>query len=990
MRRRDRLNLILPLSVLSLSLLAAPVAGAETDGGAVVGSYLSQVNAEQAVRRTASALDQDADRAASLEISVLPSTVAGREWFRVIVHDRTGQMSGRALVQRLRGLGFESAWFTTELGQQRSSVSVAGDVTQSPTELANLADRQDRARDSASSVRSMPKRLGERSTEATPIQAVVGRRSGSLIQPSDLSSVEVIETLDGVDRHGFSIPGFTDSDVDIQLDGRLDEAFWKQIPFYDEFMVAVPDLRRRGDYDTHVRFFTTEKGLYVGAIMYQPVDTLVKRYSIRDDYLDRDSFGINIDTSGEALVGYWFMIALSGNVQDGKLLPERNYSRDWDGPWIGKAAQREDGWSAEAFFPWSMMNVPEIDGKRTIGLLANRQVSHQNHRYQWPGYPYSSARFLSAFNRVDVKGVEPVPQLAAIPYASATLDQANDDDDLRVGADISWKPSPAIEGTLSVYPDFGAVEADDVVLNLTASETFFPEKRLFFLEGNEVFEAHPRAGIGYLSRIISNEDFASTSRRVFSRDFLPTPISLLNTRRIGGAARQVDVPEGLTPNRGQRDVPTDLLGAAKLTGSLNDFRYGVMTAFEDDVEWLATTDATAMPADIEAPGRDFAVARFLYEDIDESRKSVGYLGTAMQGPLYDAYVHSLDAHYTSKTGNIIADAQFIQSDRDEVDGYGALFDVMYTASGSMKHKFELEYMDEEVDFNDMGFLRRNNYGQFRYILLYNKQNLTEHIKNYRSTIVAEQQYNIEPGQLINSGVYWRNSMVFPGRNTFKATFAHLPERWEDFDSRGNGAYRVDARNYVDFVLATNAAHMFSFSASVGGQQEHLGDWTLNGAFGVTVIPSEQFSLKLDVRYKKRNGWLVYQGGRDFGSYNGTEWQPALDFNWFLSYNHQIRLSLQWAGVRAREDGFLTIPQGDGDLMPGVRTLPDHDFTVSLLTAQLRYRWEIAPLTDLFLVYNRGNQLPNLIDSPFDDLFDDVLRDPIVDSFIAKLRWRFGN
>ena len=802
--------------------------------------------------------------------------------------------------------------------------------------------------------------------------------------------MSVIETLDGVERHRFDIPNFTDAEAAIQLDGRIDEPFWDRIPYHDEFVVAVPDLRQRGDYDTHVRMFVTEKGLYVGAIMYQPIDTLVSRYSVRDDFLDRDTFGVNLDTSGEALVGYWFNVALSGNVQDGKLLPERNYSRDWDGPWIGKSAYRDDGWSAEAFFPWSMMNVPEVDGKRKIGMLLNRQVSHKNHRYQWPGFPYASARFLSAFNEVGVEGVSPVPQLAAIPYASGIVDEANEDNELRVGADVSWKPSPALEGTLSINPDFGAVEADDVVLNLSASETFFPEKRLFFLEGNEVFEAHPRVGSGYIARIISNEDFASTSRRVFLRDFLPTPISLLNTRRIGGAARQVEVPDGVTPVRGQRNRPTDLLGAVKLTGSVGDFRYGVMTAFEDEVEWRGTDDATGREVTIVDDGRDFAVTRFVYEDIGEDRRSIGYLGTAMQGELFDSYVHSLDAHYTSGTGAVIADAQVMMSDRDDVEGYGGLFDLMWAVSGSLRHKFEFEYMDEDVNFNDVGFLRRNNYAQARYIMLFNQQTVSDLISNYRTTVTLEQGYNIDEGQQITNGIYWRNSFVLPGRNTVKATFAYQGERWEDFDSRGNGAYRVDGLGYVDFLIATNQANMFSFSGSIGAQQEHLGDWTLNSSFGVTIRPSDQFLINFDLRYKKRDGWLVYQGGRNFGAYSGTEWQPRLDFNWFISYNHQIRLSMQWAGVRAREERFLAVPLGDGDLADAPRTLPDHDFTVSLLTAQLRYRWEIAPLTDLFLVYNRGNVLPNQVDSPFEDLFTDTLRDPIIDAFIAKIRWRFGN
>jgi len=950
-------------------------AHAEAIGAAVLGSYLSQANAEQAVVRAQRKLTNR-----SIRFEIRKADVAGRVWFRVLAYDGQGHIDGRELVARVSRVGYEGAWFMAAAGPHRARVE--------PRQVEDVALQASELQP----VQIIPGSVRE-GIKGKPSARVFLGGSGpasSLLDPAGVHPVKVIETLEGVERHRFDIPGFAEAAVEVSLDGRLDEAFWQSIPYYDEFMVAVPDLGARGEHETHVRFFTTEKGLYVGAIMYQPPDTLVSRYSVRDDFLDRDSFGVSLDTSGEGLVGYWFMIALSGNVQDGKILPERNYSRDWDGPWIGKSALREDGWSVEAFFPWSMMNMPEVDGRRSIGVLANRQVSYKNHRYQWPGYPYSSARFLSAFNEVGVTGVEPVPLLAAIPYASMTLDEANADDELRVGADISWKPSPTLEGTLSLNPDFGAVEADDVVLNLTASETFFPEKRLFFLEGNEVFEAHPRSGMGYIMRVISNEDFASTSRRIFARDFIPLPISILNTRRIGGTARQVEVPDGVTPDRGQRDLPTDLLGAVKLTGSVGDFRYGVMGAFEDEVEWLGLDTINGLSTHIRGDGRDFAVARLLYEDIGETRRSVGYMGTAMQGELFDAYVHSIDAHYTSGSGKIVVDSQLIMSDRADVEGYGGLVDVMYALNRSTRHKLELEYMDGNVDFNDMGFLRRNNYAQLRYLLLYNKQNLTERIKNYRATVVLEQQYNVEPGQVTDSGIYWRNSMNLPGRNTLKATFAYLPQRWEDFDSRGNGAYKVDERGFVDFLLATNAAHMFSFSGSLGLQQEHLGDWTLNGSLGVTITPSDHFSLKIDVRYKKRDGWLVYQGDRNFGAYEGTEWQPALDFNWYISHNHQIRLSMQWAGVRARENGFYEIPLRDGQLQNAERTLTDHDFTVSLLTAQLRYRWGIAPLTDLFLVYNRGNSLPNQIDSPFNDLFDDVLREPIVDSFIAKLRWRFGN
>ena len=219
---------------------------------------------------------------------------------------------------------------------------------------------------------------------------------------------------------------------------------------------------------------------------------------------------------------------------------------------------------------------------------------------------------------------------------------------------------------------------------------------------------------------------------------------------------------------------------------------------------------------------------------------------------------------------------------------------------------------------------------------------------------------------------------------------YFPERYEDVDSRGNGAYRGDDRGWVDLHLSTDANKMFSWGFGINGLQEHLGDWTLGAQAGVTIRPISALAIDLDVRYKRRRGWLVYQGGRNFGAYDGTEWQPGMTVNWFMAPNHQLKLSVQWAGVRARENGFFAVPFGDGDLVDAARTLPDHDFTVSLVTTQLRYRWEIAPLTDLFIVYNRGNRLPNQFDGEFVDLFEDAFDDPIIDAFVAKLRYRFGN
>ncbi|HEY5647189.1 MAG TPA: hypothetical protein VIS76_14660, partial [Pseudomonadales bacterium] len=107
---------------------------------------------------------------------------------------------------------------------------------------------------------------------------------------------------------------------------------------------------------------------------------------------------------------------------------------------------------------------------------------------------------------------------------------------------------------------------------------------------------------------------------------------------------------------------------------------------------------------------------------------------------------------------------------------------------------------------------------------------------------------------------------------------------------------------------------------------------------------------------------------------------------------QLRFSMQWVGIQAAAQQLYRAPAEGGDLMPigGPEQAEAADFTISRLAAQLRYRWEIAPLSDLFLVYTRGANLPNRGDDGMSDLFWDALNDPIVDRFVIKLRYRFGN
>ena len=415
----------------------------------------------------------------------------------------------------------------------------------------------------------------------------------------------------------------------------------------------------------------------------------------------------------------------------------------------------------------------------------------------------------------------------------------------------------------------------------------------------------------------------------------------------------------------------------------------MLAAFEDEVEWHVD-DALDVRRTFRADGRDFGVARLLYEVNPRHRYGLGYIATAVKGPVYDALVHGIDAHFASADGAYALDLQLLRSDVDDTTGNGGLLDLSYRPNANNRHTLRFDYFDETVDINDLGFLLRNDYASAQYVYTYVRPEPGAFFKNRRGALALTQSYNVSDGRVVDSSIYWRSTTVLPHRLTLRNSVAYFPERFEDRDSRGNGAYRTSERWLWEAMLSTDASRIFSYTFSLGAFQEDLGAWSLRARAGVTIRPTSNVVANLDVTYVKRDGWLVYQGANNFGAYKGHDVQPQLSLSWFLTSTQQLKLSLQWAGVRAEEDGFFAVPSGGGDLVDAPRTLPNHDFSVSLLTLQLRYRWEIAPLTDLFVVYNRGNALRDESERPFSDLFDDALKNPIIDSIILKLRYRFGN
>ena len=772
--------------------------------------------------------------------------------------------------------------------------------------------------------------------------------------------------------------------IDITIDGDVNESAWLDLAGTDNMVVTEPDTGAKPTYPTVSRFIYTNEGLYVSAVMSQPRDTIVDRLSARDQNLNRDSFHITLDPSGEGLYGYWFEVSAGGTVLDGKVVPERAFSEQWDGPWQGAASVTEEGWSAEMFLPWSMMAMPQSEARK-MGFWLRRKVAHLDETYSWPALPFRGPKFMTALKSMALPGVEPRRSLAIFPYASATHDEIKGEDDYEAGLDFSYRPSSNLQITGTVNPDFGAVESDNVVINLSAFETFFPEKRLFFLEGNEVFETSPRSDINrYNSRPLG------TGPRATPLTYEPEPTTLLNTRRIGGAAKHVDIPTGVDVSGVEQSKPTDLLAAIKLVGQSGQLRYGVLGAFEDDVELAGTDTETGASVTVEAPGRDFGVFRALYEQTGEGRRSIGYMGTLVTLPGDDSMVHGVDGHILTSNGKWRWDGQYFYSQVRGTEGHGIFHDISYTPNRNWFFRGALDWLDDEVDVSHLGFIRRNDIITGRLGAIRRQSRGMKHLRSLRNSLFMTTQWNND-GFANRLGIYTNQTLGFNNRSEFKFTLNYFPEHWDDRNSRGHGLYKLDSRWFSQIGYGSDTAKPFSWSSAMTAEQEELGGWTYTSDLGFTYAPSGRFSLDLDLRYRKRHGWLVYRDGRNFTTYSADEMKPTMSADFFFNARHQLRMTLQWAGIKARDEDYLMVPLSEGALIQRPIPSPDgtEDFTISRLTAQIRYRWEIGPLSDLFVVYTRGSNIPSQIDSGFDDLLSDAFSEPIVDVFVVKLRYRFG-
>ena len=735
----------------------------------------------------------------------------------------------------------------------------------------------------------------------------------------------------------------------ITIDGILDEAEWAEAQVFDAFVTTEPLTSAPAKYATQARVLTNEDGIYVGFRNYQPAEVKrIQRRFARDAFIMADRNIVNIDFDGNGLTAYDFTVGITNSQQDGIISEEKTYSPDWDGTWYSETSQDEDYWYTEVHIPWTVapMTRPD-DALKTMKMYFGRYVWDESLRFGWPNAALSRPTFISDFAPVEIKQYESTT-LDWFPYIAGAIDMddnGNDPDDTKAGLDVVWRPNSGTQFTGTLNPDFGQVETDDIVVNFSAFEAFFEERRPFFTENQALFDSR-----------------------------VPGGDRLIHSRRIGAETDLGDAPL------------TDIIGGGKLTHYGSKLDYGVFGAIEDDER--------------NSEGRDYLTTRV------QSRLNnlvLGHALTWVDRPTLDrkAMVNSIDADWQPVPGGRArgqlfysdieqdANAANDNEDIDEQDN-GGWTELSYAPNDEHEFTAYILWYGEDFEMNDMGFLKRNDWFRtsFQYRRDHNFYPDDSPLLNTYWRIKPQREANQSDEDQLYAGVdlehYWgfRNTAAVQLQAHFEG--AH---RRDDRITRGNGTAKLEPQQSAFAKYTSPRNKDFSWEFVYVVENKGTDKFAHEFDFEPTWYVAEKVTLSAELSYTWFDEWLLWDFTTEqLATFETDLYEVNLEMDWYPDSRQEVRVKFQWAGVKSDSLQAYNLA-GNGDLIESSR--PVSDFSVSDTALQIRYRYRIAPLSDFYLTYTRGGVFgENQNREGAWDLVDKAWNNVTEEAILAKLRYRF--
>jgi hypothetical protein len=466
----------------------------------------------------------------------------------------------------------------------------------------------------------------------------------------------------------------------IVIDGKLTEKIWGEAPQTSDFIQRNPVEWAPASEKTVVCILYDDDALYVGARLYdRNADSVIARLGRKDVDQSSDDFFIALDPYNDHRTGFFFGIDAAGTYQDGVLYNDEWTDNSWDGVWEGKATIDSLGWCVEMRIPFSQLRYHKSD-QQIWGIDFKRDIRRKSEDDYITFQPKNGSGFTSRFvHLIGIENIEPSQQIEIMPYVTTRAEyihyQSGDPFHNgskytpEIGLDMKIGLGSNLTLTGTVNPDFGQVEVDPAVVNLSDVETYYQEKRPFFIEGASIFNFGYGGATNFWSFNLS----------------VPT---FFYTRRIGRA------PHGSIPDADYSDIPqgTRILGAAKLTGKLGEsWNIGTIQAVTGREYGQISNSGITNDVEVE-PATYYGIVRG-QRTFDDSRQGIGFLTTSTVRSFADDRLRS-DMNNSSHVVGIDgwtffdSDKTWVLSGWTEISQISGTTDRMISLQENSQHYFQ--------------------------------------------------------------------------------------------------------------------------------------------------------------------------------------------------------------------------------------------------------------------------------------------------------------
>ena len=726
----------------------------------------------------------------------------------------------------------------------------------------------------------------------------------------------------------------------IQIDGVLNDTSWALVSPDGAFVQRDPNQDQAPTESTTVQVLYDDEALYFGITLYdsQP-NRIEKRLNRRDRPWDGDRVSVNIDPYHDHRTGYFFVVNAAGVEGDGLLFNDGNEDADWDGVWDSAVKITDRGWVAEIKIPYHTIRFTRQE-KYTWGVNFIRDIYRNKERDFWAIVRRGENGWVSRFGHLEgIENISPPMRLQTVPYTvskgqiapvSSSAPKGNSVSQ-RFGGDVKYGLTSNMTLDMTFNPDFGQVEADENVLNLSRFESFFPEKRPFFLEGAQIFE---------------------------------TPLGLFYSRRVGRA------PTGSVDLRGGRlldkSTATDIIGAAKLTGrTQRGTTIGLMSAVTAQEFAVVADSAAVRHRDLIEHRATYHVFR-LKQDVMKS-SSIGLIVTnAARSGGHPATSGGADwdLNFLNKMYSASGQVAWSRSGSGQRStGMGT--QIRFSKSGGNHLGLFVRYEGISPGFkiNDLGFNRRANIHQFNASVNIRGNNPWRFTRRRNVNLNTNGSWNFTGTKLgqsvsVNTNVQFTNYWWMGGN--VSRSFPVL----DDLETSGAGLVRIPTRYNGFWWVESDFRRRVSGELNVEMGQERDGK-----EYSVGLFSRFQVAPNILIQFGPQYSWVrgvsrwvanVVDPG-DPGTQIPVFGALATDnFNLVtrasITFTKDLSLSLYNQLFFAAGDytGFkaLTSPSTFGTLTSGLYT-ENPDFNSRSMNLNAVFRWEYRPGSTFFLVWTQA-------------------------------------